>query len=110
MVKTNSAVFISGAGTNLKYLIKNSREYNFPINIRLIISNKKNALGLNLAKKFSILAASSALFELDNSRSLACKAMSEAFAIMASFCAWMSMPVNSARTLKFLAFSNLPKF
>ena len=52
MVKKNACVFISGSGTNLNALIKSSREYNFPINIKLIISNKKNAPGLNFAKKF----------------------------------------------------------
>ena len=54
MVKINSCVFISGKGTNLKALINSSREYNFPVNIKLVISNKKNALGLNYAKRFSI--------------------------------------------------------
>ncbi len=54
MVKINSCIFISGTGTNLNALINNSRNYNFPINIRLVISNKKNALGLKIAKKFSI--------------------------------------------------------
>ncbi len=54
MVKKNSCVFISGAGTNLKALILNSRQYNFPINIKLVVSNKKNAKGLKYAKKYSI--------------------------------------------------------
>ena len=54
MVKKNSCVFISGKGSNLQKLIKSSREYNFPINIRIIISNKKYAPGLIFAKKFSI--------------------------------------------------------
>ena len=54
MVKVNSCVFISGKGTNLNELVKNSRNYNFPINIKLIFSNKKNALGLNFARKYSI--------------------------------------------------------
>ena len=54
MVKINSCVFISGKGTNLRELIKSSREYNFPINIKLIISNNEKAKGLVLAKKFSI--------------------------------------------------------
>ena len=54
MVKRRSCIFISGVGTNLKALIKSSREYNFPINIKLIISNKKDAAGLLLAKKYSI--------------------------------------------------------
>ena len=54
MVKINTCVFISGKGSNLKTLIKNSRDYNFPIKITLVISNKKNAPGLTFAKKFSI--------------------------------------------------------
>jgi phosphoribosylglycinamide formyltransferase 1 len=54
MVKINTCVFISGKGSNLKTLIKNSRDYNFPIKITLVISNKKNAPGLIFAKKFSI--------------------------------------------------------
>ena len=54
MVKKNTCVFISGTGTNLKALIKSSREYNFPINIKLIVSNKKSATGLVFAKKYSI--------------------------------------------------------
>ena len=54
MVKKNSCVFISGKGSNLQKLIKSSREYNFPINIKIIISNKKYAPGLILAKKFAI--------------------------------------------------------
>jgi phosphoribosylglycinamide formyltransferase 1 len=54
MVKKNTCVFISGTGTNLNALIKNTRSYHFPINIKLIISNKKNAKGLRLAKKYNI--------------------------------------------------------
>ena len=54
MVKVNSCVFISGRGSNLKSLIKNSRNYNFPIKINLIISNNTNAYGLKYAKKYNI--------------------------------------------------------
>ena len=54
MVKQNSCIFISGNGTNLKALIKNSKDYKFPINICLIITNNKNARGLNLAKLYNI--------------------------------------------------------
>ncbi|MDA9090055.1 phosphoribosylglycinamide formyltransferase [Pelagibacteraceae bacterium] len=54
MVKINTCVFISGTGSNLKYLIKNSREYNFPIKIAQVYTNKKNAPGLIYAKKYSI--------------------------------------------------------
>jgi len=52
--KIKTCVFISGNGTNLKSIIKNSRDYNFPINIKLIISNNINAQGLKIAKKHSI--------------------------------------------------------
>ncbi len=54
MVKKNACVFISGKGSNLKNLIKKTRDYNFPINIKLVISNNKNAQGINHAKINSI--------------------------------------------------------
>ena len=45
--KIKACVLISGDGTNLKSIIKSSREYNFPIKIELIISNniKANLIG-----------------------------------------------------------------
>ena len=52
--KIKTCVFISGNGSNLKSIIKNSRDYNFPINIELIISNNIKAQGLKIAKKHSI--------------------------------------------------------
>ena len=54
MVKKNACVFISGKGTNLNNLILKSRDYNFPINIKLVVSNKKDAAGIIYAKKNSI--------------------------------------------------------
>ena len=54
MVKLNTCVFISGKGTNLRRLILNSNKYNFPIKIKLVVCNNKNAEGLKLAKKWSI--------------------------------------------------------
>ena len=54
--KVKSCVFISGTGSNLKSIIKSSREYNFPIKIELIISNNIKAKGLRLAKKHGITA------------------------------------------------------
>ena len=54
MVKKKACVFISGSGTNLRSIIKNTRDYNFPINIKLVISNNKNAKGIDYAKKYSI--------------------------------------------------------
>ena len=52
--KIRSCVFISGTGSNLESIIKNSRDYNFPIKIDLIISNNIKAHGLRLAKKYNI--------------------------------------------------------
>ena len=54
MVKKNTCVFISGKGSNLKNLIYRSRDSNFPINIKLIITNNKNANGIIYAKKILI--------------------------------------------------------
>ena len=48
--KIKSCVFISGNGSNLKSIVKSSRDYNFPINIELIISNNIKAEGLVFAK------------------------------------------------------------
>ena len=54
MVKKKACVFISGSGTNLQSIIKNSRDYNFPIKVCLVVSNNKKAKGILFAKKFSI--------------------------------------------------------
>ena len=54
MVKKKTCVFISGNGSNLKNLIKRSRDYNFPININLVITNNSAANGIFYAKKNSI--------------------------------------------------------
>ena len=54
MVKLNTCVFISGKGSNLRRLILNSKKYNFPIKISLVVCNNKKAEGLKLAKKWSI--------------------------------------------------------
>ena len=54
MVKKNTCIFISGKGSNLKNLIARSRDNSFPIKITLVVSNNKNAYGLNYAKKFKI--------------------------------------------------------
>ena len=54
MVKINTAVFISGKGSNLKKVILNSNKYNYPIKIKLIVCSNKNAEGLKFAKKLSI--------------------------------------------------------
>ena len=51
MVKIHACIFISGKGSNLKNLIIRSRDYNFPISIKLVVSNKKEALGIQYAKR-----------------------------------------------------------
>ena len=52
--KVNSCVIISGNGSNLKKIIENSRDYSFPISIKLVISNNMKAKGLKFAKQFNI--------------------------------------------------------
>ncbi len=52
--KIKTAVFISGAGSNLKNLIEFSQKKNSPISINLIISNTNKAEGLKYAHKFNI--------------------------------------------------------
>ncbi len=54
MVKKNACIFISGEGSNFKNLLKRSRDYNFPISIKLIISNNPNAKGIIFARRYSI--------------------------------------------------------
>tara|TARA_B100001029_G_C15010169_1_gene423735 strand:+ start:267 stop:824 length:558 start_codon:yes stop_codon:yes gene_type:complete len=54
MVKRKSCIFISGSGTNLKALIKNSKNYNFPIEISFVITNNKNAKGLRFPRLHKI--------------------------------------------------------
>jgi len=52
--KVSTCVFISGNGSNLNALIKNSRSDNFPIKIVLVISNNPKSKGLKIAKKYKI--------------------------------------------------------
>ena len=63
--KTKTAVFISGAGSNLKNLIKFSRIKKSPISINLIISNTSKAKGLKFSKQFQIPKK---IFNFDKSR------------------------------------------
>jgi len=48
--KLNAAVFISGRGSNLKSLINFTKKKLSPIKIVLVVSNNKEAPGLNYAK------------------------------------------------------------
>ena len=54
MVKKKTCIFISGKGSNLKNLNLTFKRCSFPIKISLVISNNKNANGLNYAKKYQI--------------------------------------------------------
>ena len=52
--KMNTAVFISGTGSNLKSLIKFSKLKKSPISIKIIISNNYKAKGLQYANIYKI--------------------------------------------------------
>ena len=52
--KLKISVFISGRGTNLKSIIKFSKNKDSRVEIGLIISNNKNAKGLTFANKYKI--------------------------------------------------------
>ena len=52
--KIQTAVFISGKGSNLKSLIKFSKLKKSPISINIIISNNSKSKGLDLGKIFKI--------------------------------------------------------
>ena len=54
MIKKSCAVFISGRGSNLESLIKESKNKNFPIQIELIISDNINAKGLKFSETYNI--------------------------------------------------------
>ena len=58
MIKKNCAVFISGRGSNLETLIKESKNENFPIQIELIISDNINAKGLEFSEIYNIVSYS----------------------------------------------------
>ena len=53
-IKNKIAVFISGRGSNLRSIIKYSTKKKSSYKVGLVISNKKNAKGLLLAKKKAI--------------------------------------------------------
>ena len=52
--KIKTAVFISGAGSNLNNIIKFSKTKKSPISINLIFSNTPKAKGLRFANQFKI--------------------------------------------------------
>ena len=52
--KINTAIFISGTGSNMRNLIKFSNANKSPINVKLVISSNKNAKGIVYASKKKI--------------------------------------------------------
>lgn len=56
MQKTRVAIFISGRGSNMEALVKAAQDPAFPAEIALVLSNKPNAAGLDVARGFGIEA------------------------------------------------------
>ena len=52
--KIKACVFISGNGSNLNSIIRSSMQYNFPVKIKLVVTNNLNAKGVKYAKKYRI--------------------------------------------------------
>ena len=51
--RIRTAVFISGTGSNLKSLVKFSKNKLYPISINFLVSNNSKAKGLTYAKKLA---------------------------------------------------------
>ena len=54
MSKKKVAILISGRGSNMEALIKVCQDASFPASIELVISNKKEAYGLEIAQSYGI--------------------------------------------------------
>ena len=54
MSKKKVAILISGRGSNMEALIMACQDPSFPASIELVISNKKEAYGLEIAKSYGI--------------------------------------------------------
>ena len=54
LVKTNTAIFFSGKGSNFKNLIKFSLLNNSPIKIKFAVTNNPRAEGIKIARKYKI--------------------------------------------------------
>ncbi|MGI0089912.1 MAG: phosphoribosylglycinamide formyltransferase [Nitrosopumilaceae archaeon] len=50
----NLAILISGRGSNMKAILKSVKKDHIPINPAVVISNKPDAKGLKIAKKFGV--------------------------------------------------------
>jgi phosphoribosylglycinamide formyltransferase-1 len=57
MTRVNTAVFISGRGSNLESLLKSHQQDNYPAQIKLVVSNNQAAGGLVLAERAGIATA-----------------------------------------------------
>lgn len=55
--KIKTAILISGRGSNMKALVEAARDPDFPAEIALVISNKKDAAGLQFAQDNNIKTA-----------------------------------------------------
>jgi len=55
-VKTRVAVLISGRGSNMAALIEAAKDPTYPAEIALVISNKANAAGLDVARRAGVAA------------------------------------------------------
>lgn len=54
MNKIKTAILISGRGSNMSALIEAAKELDYPAEISLVISNKKDAAGIDVAKNEGI--------------------------------------------------------
>ena len=71
--KINTAIFISGTGSNFKNLLKFSLSKKSPIQIKIVISNNLNAKGLIFPSKFKIKKK---IFKFDNKKKTEIKILS----------------------------------
>ena len=54
VIKKKCAVFISGNGSNLESIIKESKKSDFPVKVESIITDNINSRGLNFGKTYNI--------------------------------------------------------
>jgi phosphoribosylglycinamide formyltransferase 1 len=55
--KANVAILISGRGSNMEMLIRASEDPKYPARITLVVSDKNDAAGIEIAKKYNIKTA-----------------------------------------------------
>ena len=75
--KVNTAIFISGTGSNMKNLIKFSKTNKSPIKVKLVISSNKNAKGIIYASKKKIDNYSFKFSDLENTEKNIFKVLDE---------------------------------